>query len=255
MRTMFAIFQKQLADVLKNPTVTMNFVLFPLLAFVMSTFMSPEDLESRFIMIAPIAAMAVAQLPMLAMAMYISEDIETKSLRFLIMAGVKPIQYLLGISLFTFILSIIAMGSFALMLMGELTGEHLLLFTGISALGLLASLAIGAMLGIISKNVQQGMTLGTVVSMALAFTPVIAMANPDIMRVTYFMFSQQVANIFNYIALNSELGSSAEAVESFYEAFGIEFSFTNSLLIIVANFVVFAILFLVVYKKRGLRLE
>ena len=254
MRIMFAIFQKQLADVLKNPTVTMNFVLFPLLALVVSTFMSPEDLDSRFILIAPIAAMAVAQLPMLAMSMYISEDVETKSLRFLVMAGVKPIQYLFGIALFAFILSIIAMGSFVLMIMGDLTGEYLLLFAGISAVGLLASLAIGAMLGIISKNVQQGMTFGTVLSMALAFTPMIAMANPDIMRATYFLFSQQVSNIFNYIAMSSEFGST-EAAEVFYEGFGIEFSFSNALLIILANFVVFAILFLVVYKKRGLRLE
>ena len=254
MRIMSAIFQKQLADVLKNPTVTMNFVLFPLLAFAMANLMSPEDIESQFIMIAPIAAMAVAQLPMLAMAMYISEDIETKSLRFLIMAGVKPVQYLLGISLFTFLLSMIAMGSFVLMVMGELTGEHILLFAGISALGLFAALVIGAVLGIVSKNVQQGMTLGTVVSMALAFTPMIAMANPDIMRVTYFLFSQQVANIFNYIAFSLELGS-AEAASGFYEAFGREFSYTSSLLIIALNFIVFAILFLVVYKKRGLRLD
>ena len=249
MRIMSAIFTKQLNDVFKNPTVTITFILFPIMAFAMANFMGGDILAeggSPFIIISSIATMAAAAMPLTAMASYISEDIETKSLRFLIMAGVKPMQYLFGIGLFTLFLSVIAMAAFPII--GELPGQDLGLFALAAILGLLTSLTFGAVLGIISKNVQQGMTLASIAMLVFSFTPMFATFNPGIMKFTQFLFGQQIDNIFRYIAL----GGGEEAAESFYEVFGINFSSTNSILIICANFAVFAILFFIVYRKRGM---
>jgi hypothetical protein len=92
------------------------------------------------------------------------------------------------------------------------------------------------------------MTLATIAMMIFSFTPMFATFNPNMMKFTQFLFGQQIDNIFRYIAS----GGGKEAIDNFYEVFEINFSITNSLLIICANFAVFAILFFVVYKKRGM---
>jgi hypothetical protein len=126
-------------------------------------------------------------------------------------------------------------------LIGELSGSDLILFLGTSSAGLLPATALGALLGIVSKNVQQGMTLGSVFGIALGMVPMFAMVNDNIMNVTNFLFSQQVSNIFMYIALGPPTH--------------FDWSLTRAFVIIGANFLVFAILFFVIYKKRGMNLD
>jgi len=238
MRVMSAIFTKQLNDVLKNPTVTIMFVLLPLMAFLMGNFMEFDENIPVFASIATFAAMGVAVMPLSAMTAYISEDIETRALRFLVMAGVKPTQYLLGISSFIILVSFISMLVFGLI--GQLSGSDLILFLGASIAGLLPATALGSLLGIISKNVQQGMTFGTVFGLVLGMLPMFAMMNESIMNLTEFLFSQQVSNIFMYIALGSP---------------PFDWSLTRAFVIIGINFVVFGALFFVIYKKRGMNLD
>lgn len=238
MRVMSAIFTKQLNDVLKNPTVTIIFILLPLMAFLMGNFMELEDGISAFASVATFAAMGVATMPLTAMASYISEDIETRSLRFLVMAGVKPAQYLLGISSFILLISFLSMLTFGLI--GELAGDDLVLFLGAAVAGLLPATALGALLGIVSKNIQQGMTLGSVFGIVLGMLPMFAMVNEGLMNATNFLFSQQVANLFMYIAWGMP---------------AFDWSVTEAFVIIAINFLVFVALFFVVYKKKGMNLD
>jgi len=238
MRAMSAIFTKQINDTFKNPTVTMLFILLPAVAFLMVNFMEvPPDVPA-FASVAVIAAMGIAMMPLGSMPSYISEDIETSSLRFLVMAGVKPMQYLLGLSAFTLLLASFSMLAFGLI--GGLSGGDLLLFLGASIFALLPAIALGALLGIISKNVQQGMTFGAVFGMVLGMIPVFATANESIMNVTNFLFSQQVTNIYMYIVHGPPTY--------------INWSLTEAFIIIGANFIVFATLFFAVYKKKGVSL-
>jgi len=241
MKVMSAIFTKQLNDVLKNPTITMIFFLMPLLGIVMGMFV-PEDYAdyvSRFVAIAPMAAMGIAMMPLTTMAAYIAEDIETRSLRFLVMAGVKPAQYLLGLASFTMVLSIISM--LAMGLLGGLETGDILLFSLASVAGLLVSTVFGALLGILSKNVQQGMTFGSVAGIVIGMVPMFALMNDTIQRFTHFLFSQQATNIMMYIAMGPP--------------YYVDWSLTEAFLIIGANLVVFTILFFVVYKVKGMNLD
>ena len=239
MRVTSAIFTKQINDTFKNPTVTMLFILFPVIAFLFGNFLGGDGYAPVFVSIAGLAAMGIALMPLGSIPSYVSEDIETKSLRFLVMAGVKPIQYLLGVSAFALIMSLLSMLAFGLI--GELAGSDLYLFLGASAAGLLPAIALGALLGIASKNVQQGMTLGTIFGMLFGFVPMFAMFNDGIRRVAGFLFSQQVSNIFMYIA---------HGPPTYFE-----WSLTEAFVIIGANFVVFVALFFVVYKKKGMGLN
>jgi ABC-2 type transport system permease protein len=241
MRVLSAIFTKQLNDALKNPTVTMTFLMLPLLAFLMVRFgfMDATDDVPVFAGVATFAAMGAAIMPITAMTSYISEDIETRSLRFLVMAGVKPTQYLLGISSFIILLSFLSMLAFGFA--GELSGSDLILFLSAAISGILPSTALGALLGIVSKNVQQGMTLGSIFGILLGLVPMFAMVNDTIMNISNYLFSQQVSNIFMYIAMGPPTH--------------FDWSLTHAFVIIGANFLVFAILFFVIYKKRGMNLD
>jgi len=238
MRAMSAIFTKQMNDTFKNPTVTMIFILLPVVAFLMVNFIEVAPDLPAFAGIAAFASMGIALMPLGSMPSYISEDIETNSLRFLVMAGVKPMQYLFGLSAFTLLLASLSMLAFGLI--GGLSGGNLLLFLGASIFALLPAIALGALLGIVSKNVQQGMTFGTIFGLVLGMTPMFAMASESIMNVTKFLFSQQVTNIYMYIVHGPPTY--------------MDWSLTQAFIIVGVNFLVFAVLFFAVYKKKGVSL-
>jgi len=250
MNAIKAIFIKQLNDVFKNPTVTMMFIMFPLMAFMMVQFMGTGNPEEAFLIIANIAIMSIGSMPMVAIASYIAEDVEFRSLRFLVMAGVKPTQYLAGLALFVLILSMVAMASFGFI--GRLDGSDFMIFMGLSLVGCSASLILGAVVGIFSKNVQQANTYATVLMMLIGFTPMIAQFNPEFITYTYYLFTQQISILLTYMAL----GGGEYALERFATlGIDIDINFMRSTLIILANVAIFTGLFAFIYKKKGLRGE
>jgi len=250
MNAIKAIFIKQLNDVFKNPTVTMMFIMFPAMAFFMIEFMSDGTPGAAGMQVANMAIMSVAALPIMGIASYIAEDVENRSLRFLVMAGVKPAQYLIGLSSFIMILTLLSMAAFAFI--GEFTGSNFGLFIGITMLGSLVSLAIGAVTGLLSKSVQQVNTYGTILMMGLGFLPMMVMFNPDVLNFSYYLFTQQVSLVLIYLAL----GGGEVATAFFTDILAIDgINVMRSMLIILANAAVFAGLFAFIYKKKGLRGE
>ena len=247
MRVVKSIFIKQVDDFLKNPSVTMVFILFPLLAWVLTRFMSTGEPGEAFFQIVGIAMMSVASMPISAITIYIAEDVETHSLRFLVMAGVKPIHYLTGLALFSLLLSGVVMVAFAFI--GQLESFDIPMFLGITMIGCVASLILGAILGLLSKNVQQASVYTTVFGMGLGFIPFISVFNPGLVSYTFFLYTQQIFIVLMYMAL----GRGPEAAANIYEMTGLNFSVTGSIIITAANIVVLLILFAIMYKRKGLR--
>jgi ABC-2 type transport system permease protein len=175
------------------------------------------------------AAMFVGMTPLMMVIGAIAEDREHKSLRFLVMAGVKPHEYLLGIG--GFVLLICSLVSVVFGLIGGFTGIELVKFIAVLIIGSIASELLGAIIGIVSKNQQAATALGTPVFMVLAFSPMIAQFNETVKKVTSVFYTQQVNILVNH--------SSANIAKPF--------------LIIAANIVVLVILFMVVYRKKGLK--
>ena len=243
MNTVKAIFTKQLNDVFKNPTVTMMFIMFPLMAFAFVNFM---DVEDPFTIVSGLAISSMMIMPIMGIATYIAEDVEYRSLRFLIMAGVKPVQYLAGLASFVLVLSFFAMVLFGFI--GELSGSDLGMFLLVSFLGCFVALLIGAVVGLFSKNIQQANLIGTTVGMVLGFMPMFSIFNPDMIQATYYFFPQQISIILNYMAL----GGGAQAMEFFNDLGIYEVDLMYSGLIILGNAAVFVGLFIFIYKKKGL---
>ena len=224
MNAVKAIFIKQLNDLPKNFSVLSMFILWPVMALIMGNVMGEISVQAG-----TFAAMLVGSGPMMAIANNVAEDSEYKGLRFLVMAGVKPWQYLLGLAGSVYLASAVSLA--ALALIGGFGGDLLVRFVIVAALGLIVSTILGGAIGIFAKNVQQATAIYTPVMMVLAFTPMLALFNETIARVAEFLFPYQIFMVI--------LNPYAD--------------FARALIVIAANAVVLLAFFAVAYKKKGLR--
>jgi len=238
-----ALFSKQISDFLKNMSVTVMFIMFPVIAFFMTTFMEGPDAAFNVL---NFTAMFIGMGPLVYVANTIAEDNEHKNLRFLIMAGVKPAQYLGGIISFAVIMCIPGMLAFAWMI--DVAMADLPLFLLIGLAGCLAASMLGATVGLFAKNVQQCSAIYTPLMIVMAFTPMIAMFNPDAAVVVDFVFTRQIM-----LALFQLSPSVAEISDFLSELAFLPVNMTTSLSVIGGSVLAFIIVFFVAYRKKGLR--
>ena len=237
MRAAKSIFIKQLNDLPKNVSILLLYIMYPGMALMMTTFLDDNSFVVTF------AMMFVGGTPLVTVANSIAEDVEYKSLRFLMIAGVKPHQYMLGLGGFTLILAIPTLAVFGLI--GGYGPEAFAVFMLLSLLGCIPSAILGAVVGIFSKNVQQSSAIYTPLMIIIGFLPFISLFNETVQRLAYPLFTQQ---IFMRIADITFFGSGVD-----YEATYVTQDFINSVLIILGNIVVFGLLFIIAYKKKGLK--
>ncbi|MDR2184003.1 MAG: ABC transporter permease [Clostridiales bacterium] len=235
MRAVSAIFIKQLNDFPKNISVAFLFVMYPILAAVMSFFIPVEEGGGGFFTMT-FAMMFVGSTPMISVANTIAEDNEYKSLRFLVMAGVRPGQYMLGLGAFVMIMSLLPLAAFALI--GGYGFDVLAVFIPVALLGCICSLVLGGVVGLFSKNVQQCAAIYTPLMLVISFVPFLATFNEGISNVAQILFTYHIFLIFV-----------DAAGATLYD----NFSLPVSMAVIAANALVFAVLFAIAYKKKGLK--
>lgn len=234
MRSAKAIFIKQVHDLFKNPAVLIQLIVFPVIAFIFTEFMgAPPDNTPRTMFITMFAAMSTGLTLLTMTTLAIAEDREHKSLRFLVMAGVKPYSYLLGIGGVVFVAGLLESVVFGSMgvLMGGFELIAFLKFILILTLGSVASVLLGATLGIFCKNQQAATSIALPIAMVLGFGPMLTMFNDTIGKVFSVTYTQQLNIVVNDLSA----------------------SMTKPLLIIVANIALFFILFVLAFTKKGLK--
>jgi ABC-2 type transport system permease protein len=229
MRSVKAIFKKQLKDTYRNMIVLVQFFLFPLVAFVMTEMVAKTDENIPNTMFVTMMAAIFAGMGLIPLvAGIIAEDRERKSLRFLVMAGVKPPAYLLGVG--GVMLSVSVIPALAFSFIAEYRGAEFWLFSAVIMSGVAASILIGATIGILSKNQQAATGLSMPIAMVLGFGPMIAPFNDTVARIFRPTYTMQFTVV----------------VESTYTHAWQPFA------IIWANVAVMAILFVAVYGTNGL---
>ena len=263
MRNVNAVFYKQFKDTLKNPATLIQFIIYPLIAFVITRFIDFENMmnlenmfegmteEAQAIVQAVALEMqsaAQANMPNMTtmqatifagmglifiVAGIISADAETKSLRFLMMAGVKPASYLLGVGGVVFFISIVT--SVAFTLIGGFRGRDFWIFLASMMSGVTASIVLGAIFGILMKNQQAASGLAMPAAIILGFGPMMAQFNDNIARVFHIFYTQHINVVANYLTTGS-------AETSLWESFGIMW----------ANIAVLGVLFALAYTRKGL---
>ena len=230
MKNTIIIYRKQLKDTKKNVALWIQFVMFPVMAAIMENSIRVEGMPEHFF-VGMFTVMHVGMAPLTVSAAIISEEKEKNTLRMLLFANVKPLEYLCGTGGFVF--TACMAGGVAFGFLGGYTGEKLLLFCLIMAAGILASMLFGAAIGVWSRTQIAATAVMTPVMMVFAFLPMLAMFNQTIEKIADIAYSQHIQLLMN--SLNA--GAPAEA---------------KNVIAIAANVMIAAVLFGIAYRRRGL---
>lgn len=190
MRNVAVIFEKQCRDTLKNKNVLIQFLMFPVMTVIMEHSVDMEGMPPHYFA-QLFAAMYIGMAPLTCMASIISEEKEKNTLRVLLMSNVRPMEYLLGIGGYVWLLCMCGAGVIAAG--GGFSGEELPGFLLVMAVGSLTSLLMGAAIGTWSKNQMAATSVTVPVMMVFAFCPMLSMFNETISKVARFTYSQQVS--------------------------------------------------------------
>lgn len=229
MRKVDAVFMKQLKETLKNKTILIQFLMFPVMVVIMENAIKIENMPEHFF-VKLFAVMFVGMAPLTCMSSIISEEKEKNTLRVLMMSNVRPFQYLIGIGFYVWLMCMAGAAVFAVC--GGYEGMDFCVFMLIMAMGILLSGLTGAVIGVFSKNQMSATSITVPVMMVFSFLPMLSMFNESIEKVARITYSQQMSILIN------GLGSTDVKAES--------------VIVIAVNFAVMVALFAAAFKKKGL---
>ena len=227
MKNTAIIIKKQLADTIKNKTVLIQFVLFPVLTLIMENAIKLDGMPELFFT-KLFSVMYIGMAPLSAAAAIISEEKEKNTLRVLMMADVSPLEFLFGVGIYVWGACMIG----ACVMATGFKAEDVPFYLTVMGAGAIVSLTVGACIGIAAKSQMAATSLVMPVIMVLSFSPMIAQFNVTFAKVAKFFFTEQI-----YLALNSE-----KSVKMDIEGFSIT----------MANIILILGFFLIAFKKEGL---
>lgn len=190
MRNIVTIIVKQIKDTTKNKTVLIQFIMFPLMVIVMNQAISINDMPENFF-VNIFATMYIGMAPLTSIAAIISEEKEKNTLRVLLMSNVSPFQYIIGVGSYVFLTCML--GACVFCLVGGYSGREAYYFLMIMAVGILASLTIGAAIGTWSKNQMSATSVTVPVMMIFSFLPMLSMFNDTISKIAKYTYSEQIS--------------------------------------------------------------
>lgn len=229
MNNIIAILKKQLKDTLKNKTILIQFVMFPILTLVMNHAITIDGIPENFF-VNLFATMYVGMAPLTSMAAIIAEEKEKNTLRVLMMSNVRPHEYLLGIGSYVWLACV--MGAFVICAAGSYKTWEKVTFMGIMVIGILVSLLVGAVIGVWSQTQMMATSVSIPVMMIFSFVPMLSLFNNTIAKIAKFTYTEQISLMIGQVSnLQPEAGN---------------------VCIIIVNMLITVILFTVAYKKCGL---
>ena len=226
MNNIVAIFKKQLKDTLKNKTVLIQFVMFPVLTLIMNNAIKMQEMPENFF-VNLFATMYIGMAPLTSIASIISEEKEKNTLRVLIMSNVKPYEYLLGIGSYVWFACMI--GGIVICAAGGYNLQTSIAFMCIMAVGIMTSLLIGAIIGIWSKTQMMATSIAVPVMMVFSFVPMLSLFNRTIEKIAKVIYSEQISRMLSQI--NS-----------------LQLNVAN-ISVIVMNIFIASIIFIIIFKK------
>ena len=193
MNNFAAIFKKQLKDALKNKEVLIQFVMFPVLTAVMTLGVKLDGMPENFF-ISLFATMYICMAPLSSAAALIAEEKEKGTLRVLLMSGVKPQEFLAGIG--GFIWAVCMIGSAVMCALGRYDLQSAVIFMTIMAVGILISLVIGGVIGLLSSSQTTAHSVSIPLMLVLSLLPLLSAFNNTIAKAAKVLFSEQIRQCF-----------------------------------------------------------
>ena len=227
MRNVFVIIKKQLKDTLKNKTVLIQFMLFPVMTLIMEKAINIDGMPELFFT-KLFSVMYIGMAPLTSVASIISEEKEKNTLRVLTMANVKPGEYLLGVGFYVW--SICMIGA-AVMATG-LNREDIVFYMSVMAIGFAISILAGACIGIYARNQMTATSIVMPVMLIFAFAPMLSMFNESIEKAAKFFYTDRIKSIMDNMTYSNVK--------------------PDSMYIIAANAALMVIFFFILFRKKGL---
>lgn len=196
MKHISAILWKQFKDTLKNKTILIQFLMFPVMTIIMENAIEIDNMPEHFFATL-FASMFIGMAPLTAMSSIISEEKEKNTLRVLLMSNVKPISYLAGVGIYVFLMCMI--GASIIGFASGYKGKALLAFVFIMAIGILVSVLTGAVIGTMSKNQMMATSVMLPVMMIFSFIPMLSMFNETIKKMGKVIYTQQISMMLNSV--------------------------------------------------------
>ena len=166
--------------------------------------------------------------PLTAVAAIISEEKEKNTLRVLMMANVKPWEYLAGIGIYVWSICMAGAG----VMSTSLPAGDIPFYLGVMAAGFVISIAVGACVGIAAPNQMVSTSMVMPVMLIFSFAPMLSMFNDKIEKVAKIFYTQQIRLFLNNMTFD-----------------GIK---PESFVIVAVNAALAVILFFAAFRKKGL---
>jgi ABC-2 type transport system permease protein len=221
------IIKKQIKDTLKNKTVLIQFVMFPVLTLIFENAINIPDMPELFFT-KLFSVMYMGMAPLVAVASVIAEEKEKNTLRVLTMANVKAWEYLAGIGIYVWTICMAGAGVMAT----TLSSGDIPFYLGVMAAGFIISIAIGACIGIIASNQMAATSLSLPVMLIFSFMPMLAMFNDKIEKIAGIFYTQQIRELLGNMTFD-----------------GIK---TETMLVVAVNALLALSLFFAAFKRKGL---
>ncbi len=227
MNNSLIIVKKELKDTLKNLSVLIQFVLFPVFTLIFENVIQVPDMQELFFT-KLFSSMYIGMAPIVSVASIIAEEKEKNTLRVLLMANVKSWQYLLGVGIYVWMLCMFGSCVMATTLSSEDVPRYLI----IMGIGVAISVVLGSCIGILAKNQMSATSITVPVMLILAFAPMLSMFNNTIKKFSTYLYTQQLNIILDDMSL-------------------IDIS-AKTCVILLINIVLFIMIFICSFSKKGL---
>ena len=194
-----AIFKKTLRDMIRNKRQLLFFLMFPAMTYLFCVTM--KDGRVMFpIVFLPINVLFCS---MSIMASVIAEEKEKGTLRSLIFANIKPLEYFIGNGLFVLLASLISCSLFIPLI--NISGINYLYFYVSIFLSSICSMVLGATIGISAKNQTAANGMCAPITIIIGMLPTFGAMNESMQDITKLLYSTRfadtIAEIINQTAV------------------------------------------------------
>lgn len=227
-----ALFFKELKDFSKNWNVSIMIFLPLGFAFIMSK-MIGNTAEGSFMVMSMTVGMNLAIVSLFCIAMLIAEEKEKNTLRTLSLSGISPVEFLMGKGIMMFFVATIVNVLIYFMANGKV--EFIVHFLLLTSIVNICMIILGALVGIISPNQMSTGVWGMPAMLVLYIAPSLGKLSKSLGAIAKYTPLENLFALLNKIYL----GKISE---------GAIFEVTVILIWILIS----VLLFMVVYKRKGL---
>ena len=201
MKRFQAIVQKEWKDSIRNPQV-LTMTAFPIVfAFLFARMGTDRSVSEDILMLSFPILMALSMTGSFVLAMMIAEEKEKHTLRALMLSPASTLEIMLGKSFLTAVLTVVAI-VFSIMA-GELPSVPAGILSLFILINLIMFMAIGLIIGLLSRTVQESSIIGLPVLLIFVMAPMFApmLNNELLIQVVSILPTQKFMDMMNSMAV------------------------------------------------------